>query len=66
VPETCAIYEDEDLVDLNKPRGAIFDWALAHHQELFPCIAWIKISVIILANSLGNRGGTNKKGERGK
>jgi hypothetical protein len=42
VPKTCAIYEDEGLVDLNRPRGAIFDWALAHHQELFPCIAWIK------------------------
>ena len=30
------IYEDEDLVALNKPAGAIFDWALERRPELLP------------------------------
>jgi RluA family pseudouridine synthase len=30
------IYEDEDLVALNKPAGVIFDWAVEHRPELLP------------------------------
>lgn len=33
--QICTIYEDEDLVALNKPAGAIFDWALERRPELF-------------------------------
>jgi hypothetical protein len=32
--QICTIYEDEDLVALNKPAGAIFDWALKRCPEL--------------------------------
>ncbi len=32
--QICTIYEDEDLVALNKPAGATFDWALEHRPEL--------------------------------
>jgi RluA family pseudouridine synthase len=34
--QICTIYEDEDLVALNKPAGAIFDWALQRRPELLP------------------------------
>jgi len=30
------LYEDEDLVALDKPAGALFDWALAARPELLP------------------------------
>jgi len=34
--QTSVIYEDEDLVALNKPPAALFDWALERRPELLP------------------------------